>query len=176
MIRADKVAAVERLNKTFAGSPHVIVTTFRGLTVNQANDLRRRIGGVGGSYTVIKNRLAKRSAAGTSAERLGASFNGPCAIAAHDSDPIALAKALSEFIKDNPQLEMLAGVIDAQDLVDGEGVKRLATLPGLPELRAQLLALMQTPGTMLVRLLNTPGGQIARAIDAHREKLAGGEG
>jgi len=171
VIRADKTAAVERMNADFQKTPHVILASFRGLSVNQANELRRKVDSVGGRYRVIKNRLAKRAAAGTSAEPLTDLLSGPCAIVLHDSDPVALAKALAEFAKANPQLELRGGVVDAKDVVDAAAVKHLATLPGLDELRAQLLALILEPATGLVRLLNTPGGQLARAVDARRETL-----
>jgi large subunit ribosomal protein L10 len=171
--REEKVAAVERLNETLNSVPHVILTSFRGLTVNQANDLRSRVREAGGHYTVIKNRLAKLAAAGTPMESLAAHLSGPCAMASHDSSPVALAKALSTFIKDNPQLEVVAGVVDAKDILDVAAVKQLALLPGMDELRAQLLALIQTPATTLVRLLATPGTQLARVVDAHRESHEG---
>lgn len=171
MNRAEKVANVEEFNRLFSRTPHVIVAGFRGLTVNQANVLRAKVGEAGGQYRVIQNRLAKRAAKGTALEKLSESFAGPCAVALHAEDPVALAKALSDFAKDNPQLELLAGIVDARDEIDADGVKQLASLPGLPELRAQLLALVQTPATMLVRLLATPGTQMARVVDARREKL-----
>jgi large subunit ribosomal protein L10 len=169
--RDDKIATVEHLRETFEQSPHVIVTNFRGLSVNKANELRRKIGGAGGKYRVIQNRLARRAAAGTPAEGLMEMLDGACALATHESDPIVLAKTLAEFSKDNPQLQLLAGVIDAKELVDAAGVKQLAKLPGLLGLRAQLLALIQTPATSLVRLLGTPGSQLARVVDAHREGM-----
>jgi large subunit ribosomal protein L10 len=158
VIRAEKTVAVEKTHETFEQTPHVILASYRGLTVNQANELRAKIAEVGGSYRVIKNRLAKMAATGTPAEGMSELFSGPCAIATHESDPVGLAKALAEFAKANPQIELL-------------DVKRLASLPGLQELRAQLLALLQTPATTLLRLVNTPGSQVARVLDARREKL-----
>jgi large subunit ribosomal protein L10 len=171
VIRAEKTVAVEKTHETFEQTPHVILASYRGLTVNQANELRAKIAEVGGSYRVIKNRLAKMAATGTPAEGMSELFSGPCAIATHESDPVGLAKALAEFAKANPQIELLAGVIDAKDILDAKDVKRLASLPGLQELRAQLLALLQTPATTLLRLVNTPGSQVARVLDARREKL-----
>jgi large subunit ribosomal protein L10 len=141
------------------------------LNVNQANELRRKVDSVGGRYQVIKNRLAKRAAAGTCVEPLSGMFTGPCAVALHESDPVALAKALAEFAKDNPQLQLCGGVVDAREVMDAAAVKQLATLPGLPEVRAQLLSLIVGPATSLVRLLGTPGGQLARAVEARREKM-----
>ena len=170
MNRAEKIKVVEQLNHEFSNTPHIVLASFKGLTVNQANELRRKISGIGGRYQVIPNRLAKRAAAGTGAEALSASFSGPCSIATHADDPVALAKTLAGFAKENPQLEMLAGLVDSREIVDQAGVKQLATLPSLPELQAQLLAMIQTPATMLVRLLGTPGTQIARVLDARQEQ------
>ena len=170
MKRAEKDTAIEDLHGIFGGTPHIILASFSGLSVNRANELRTRVRSAGGSYRVIKNRLAKRAADGTPMQPLVDGFSGPCALAWHPDDPVALAKALADFIKDHPQIELLAGVIDARDELDTAGLKELARLPGLPELQAQLLALIQTPGTMLVRLVQTPGAQLARVIDARREE------
>jgi len=171
VIRSEKVGIVENMGEAFAKTPHIFLATFSGLKVNQVNELRTLVRNAGGKYTVIKNRLAKRAAPGTPMEKLAEQLTGPCAIATHESDPVALAKVLSEFGKKNPELEVLAGVVDGKDLLDRAGVKMLSKLPGLPELRAQILALIQTPATSLVRLLGTPNSQLARAIDARREKL-----
>jgi large subunit ribosomal protein L10 len=168
--RTEKKAVVEEMAGLFRQSPHVFLTDYRGLTAHQSTELRRRIRAAGGGFRVVKNRLARRAGAGTAAEGISERFKGPCGLATHRSDPIALAKVLSEFCKDNPQLRLVAAVVDGREVVDAEGVKFLAMLPGLPETRARLLALVQTPATMLVRLLQTPGSQIARALDARREK------
>lgn len=170
MNRAQKAAAVESMNQTFSASKHIILTSFRGLDVNQATELRSRIRRAGGRIQVVKNRLAKRAAAGTPVEVLVDKFSGPCAVATHESDPVVLAKTLAEFNKKNPQLELLAGMIDAKELLDKNGVKQLASLPGLEELRAMLLRLIQTPATQLVRVLGTPASQLARVLDARREQ------
>ena len=170
MNRAEKVAVVERLNQTFSATNHIILTSLRGLNVNQATELRRLVRRAGGRIEVVKNRLAKRAAAGTPVELLVDKFSGPCALATHESDPVSLAKTLAEFNKQNPQLELLAGVLDAKELLDKNGVKQLASLPGLQELRAMLLSLIQTPATQLVRLLGTPASELARVLDAHREQ------
>lgn len=170
MNRVEKAAFVAEMQQSFSGTPHVILASFRGLDVNQATDLRSRVRQAGGRFRVIKNRLAKRAAVGTPVEPLVEQFEGPCAIATHESDPVSLAKTLADFSKENPQLELLAGVVDAKEILDLEGVKQLASLPGLPELRTQLLCLIQTPATQLVRLLGTPGSQVARVLDAHRDR------
>lgn len=171
MNRAEKTAALESAATSFRSTSHLLITDFRGMSANQSNELRRRIRAVGGTYTVVKNRLAKKASDGTPVERLKASLVGPCGLATHASDPIAIAKVLTEFAKDNPQLRLVTAVVDGKDVLNPQGIKALSTLPGLQELRAQLLNLLQTPATTLVRLLATPGQQVARALDAHREKL-----
>jgi len=174
MNRTDKATAIQDLTGLFQGSPHVILTDFRGLSANESVDLRRKIRKAGGNFRVLKNRLAKRAATGTALERVNAHLVGARGAATHPNDPVALAKVLAEFAKDHPQLQLVAAVVDAKEVLNVAGVKALATLPALPVLQAQLLALMQTPATQLVRLLQTPGSQLARALDARREKLEGG--
>ena len=174
MLRSEKSAVVDTLAASFRGTPHVILTDYKGMTAGQSTDLRRRIRAAGGTYRVLKNRLARRGSEGTAVGKIADKLKGTCGLAGHPNDPVALAKVVSEFAKENPQLKVVACVVDAKDVYGAEGVKQLATLPGLPELRAQFLALLNTPATQLVRLLNTPAGQLARAIDARREKLEGG--
>lgn len=171
MERTQKSSTVEAMAGEFRQAPHVFVTDFRGLTANQSVELRRRIRRTGGTYRVVKNRLAKRAAAGTAAEHVSSHLVGTRGVACHATDPVALAKVLAEFAKENPQLQLVAAVVDAKSVVGADGIKALATLPGLPELRAQFLALLLTPATQLVRLLGTPATQMARALDARREKL-----
>jgi large subunit ribosomal protein L10 len=172
--RTEKATVVESLAERFRSTPHVILADYKGLTAGQATELRRKIRVVGGTYLVLKNRLARRGSEGTSVGKIADRLKGTCGLAAHATDPVALAKVVSEFAKDHPQFRLLACVVDAKEVYEAEGIKRLATLPGRQELRAQLLALINTPATQLVRLINTPAGQIARAVDARREKLEGG--
>jgi len=167
---AEKTAMIEGLTKTFNENPHIIVAGFKGLSANQANVLRRKIDETGGSCRVIRNRLAKRAAVGTPAEALIDEFEGPCVVLTHVDDPVAIAKALVGFAKENPCVAARAGLIDGKALIDPDAVMQLSRMAGLPELRAQLLALFQTPATMLVRLLGTPATQLARIVDANREK------
>ena len=134
MNRADKNAMIEGLTKTFNENPHFILTANSGLAANQANAVRRKLDEVGGSYRVIKNRLAKRAAVGTPVEVLADGFEGPCALVSHPDDPAGVAKAIAEFIKDNPQIEIKAGLIDAKVQLDTAEVVQLSKLPGLPEL------------------------------------------
>jgi large subunit ribosomal protein L10 len=172
--RTEKSSVVESLAEKFRATPHVILADYKGLTAGQATDLRRKIRVVGGTYTVLKNRLARRGSEGTAVGKIADRLKGTCGLAAHASDPVALAKVVSEFAKENPELRLVACVVDAREVYGADGIKRLATLPGRQELRAQLLALINTPASQLVRLINTPGGRVARALDARREKLGGG--
>lgn len=167
MNRAEKTEMIESFNKTFTEKPHLVLAAFKGLTVNQVTGLRQSIHAAGGEYKVIKNRLAKRAAVGTPVEGIAELFKGPCAIAYHADDPVALAKALANFSKDNPEIQLLAGIVDARENLDADGVTKLSKLPGLQELQAQLLALFNTPATTLVRLIGTPATQLARVIDTY---------
>lgn len=174
MNRTEKANVVESLADRFRATPHVILADYKGMTAGQSTDLRRKIRSAGGTYIVLKNRLARRGAEGTAVGKIADKLKGTCGLAAHPSDPVILAKVISDFAKEHPQFKPLACVVDAKEVFGAEGIKQLATLPGRQELRAQLLALVNTPATQLVRLLNTPAGQMARAIDARREKLEGG--
>lgn len=176
MLRSEKVRLVEEMTGSFGSTPHIFLTAFSGISSNQANELRAKVREAGGGYKVIKNRLAKRAAEGNGMAKLSDQLSGPVAVASHETDPVGLAKVLTEFAKGNPALEVFAAVLDGEAVIDAAGVKQLSSLPGLPELRAQLLALINTPATTLVRLLGTPGTQTARVIDAWRESQDGGDG
>ena len=116
--------------------------------------------------------LALRALEGTLLEPVSNRFQGPTAVAYNDGDPVALAKALSGFAKDHPALSLRVAVLEGQQVVEDEGLVALAKLPSLPELRAQLLSLIQSPASQLVRLLSTPGTQTAQVLKARQEKLA----
>lgn len=176
MNRQEKVRLVSEMAERFRRSPHLIVTQFQGLTANQAVELRRRIRAAGGSTYVIKNRLARRAAAGTPVEKVEHALTGPRALASHGTDPILLARVLTEFARENPQLELVAGVVDGREVVDAVGIRALASLPGLPELRARLLAVLEAPAARLVRLLSEPARGLARVVHARHEGRGGEEG
>ena len=175
MNREQKVASVEFIRDAMNASPHVILASFSGLSVNEATELRRRVRASGGQYKVIKNRLAKLALEGTGAEPLREKLSGPCALAYHEDDPVGLAKVLQEFAKDHPALTLVGGVVDAKDVLEATDVVALSKMPALPELRAQLLAMINSPATTLLRLVSTPGTQLARVIDARRGALAENE-
>ena len=173
MNRTEKKQLIDELHKELESSPHAVLVDFRGLSVPAATEFRKRMRASGSRYRVIKNSLALRASKGTALERLEAKFEGTTGIAYSGDDPVALAKVLVEFAKDHPALSVKAGVVSGSQVLDAAGVKALSTMPGLAELRARLLGLLQTPATELVRLLGTPATQLARVVRAHQDKLEG---
>jgi len=173
MNRTEKKQLIDELHKELESSPHAVLVDFRGLSVPAATEFRKRMRASGSRYRVIKNSLALRAAKGTALERLEAKFEGTTGIAYSADDPVALAKVLVEFAKDHPALSVKAGVVSGSQVLDAAEVKALSTMPGLAELRARLLGLLQAPATQLVRLLGTPATQLARVVKAHQDKLEG---
>ncbi len=172
--KSEKGPRTKEFADIIGSNAQIYLTRYSGLTANESNELRGKIRETGGGFRVINNRLAKRAAEGTSFAGLKDQLTGPIAVAYHKDDPVALAKVLTDFAKTNPNLQIFAGIIDSEQLVGAEEVKTLSKLPGLPELRAQILAMINTPATTLVRLLGTPGTQLARVIDARRESQEAG--
>ena len=173
MNRTEKQQLIEELRKELEASPHAVLVDFKGLSVPAATEFRKRMRASGSRYRVIKNSLALRASKGTALERIESKFEGTTGIAYTVGDPVALARVLVEFAKDHPALSVKAGVVAGSQVLDAAGVKALSTMPGLAELRARLLGLLQTPATQLVRLLGTPGTQLARVMKAHQDKLEG---
>jgi large subunit ribosomal protein L10 len=173
MKRTEKQQLIDELHRELDASPHAILVDFRGLSVPAVTEFRKRMRASGSRYRVVKNSLALRASKGTALERLESKFAGTTGIAYTGDDPVALAKVLMEFAKDHPALSVKAGVVSGSQVLDAAGVKALSALPGLAELRARLLGLLQGPATQLVRLLGTPGTQLARVMRAHQEKIEG---
>src|SRR6478752_2626133 len=140
--RADKVAELQQLEAAFQGSETAILVDYKGLNVPQVTDLRRQLRAAKASYKVVKNSLAKRALKGTSFEPLGAHFEGTTAIAYTATDPVALAKTLTAFLKSAPTLTIKAAVVQGRAIQPAE-VTELAAMPGKPELYARLLGTMQ---------------------------------
>ena len=151
--RADRELELEQLEKAFKGSDSAILVDYTGLTVPQVSDLRRQIRVAKGRYTVVKNTLARRAIKGTSFEGLDQHFVGMTAVAYTETDPVALAKTLTTFIKTAPTLTIKAAVVQGSAVAPA-AVTDLANLPGKPELYARLLGTMQAPMVNLVRVLN----------------------
>ena len=168
MDRTQKEKLVASLNQALSSTTAIVVTRQSGLTVAEATRLRRRMREAGASFKVTKNRLARLALKGTPFEGLAPMFTGPTAIA-WSQDPVAAAKAAVEFAKTNEKLVIVGGALGAKAL-DVAGVQALATMPSLDELRAKLLALLQTPATRIAGVLQAPAGQLARVLKARAEK------
>ena len=164
MDRAQKQALVETLQSDLAGSACIIVTHQSGLSVAEATELRRQMRSAGAGYRVTKNRLAKRALAGTEFASLAPLFTGPTAVA-FSRDPVAAAKAAVSFANRNDKFTIVGGGLAGQTL-DAAGVRALATLPSLDELRGKIIGLIQAPATKLAGLLQAPGAQLARVLAA----------
>ena len=168
MDRAEKREFVTVLNETFAVSGAIVVARYAGLTVAQMNDLRVKMRAQGGTVKVAKNRLAKIALQGTDAEPIADLFEGQTLIA-YSSDPIAAPKVASDFAKGNDKLVILGGAMGSTAL-DAEGVKALAALPSLDELRGKLLGMIQTPATRIAAVVAAPAAQLARVFGAYAKK------
>jgi large subunit ribosomal protein L10 len=171
MNRTEKEQLVAELNRELGAAPHFVLVDFTGLSVPAATEFRRKVKAAGSRYRVVKNRLARRAAKGTALEKLESEFKGTTGIAWTGDDPVALAKALVAFQKENPSLQFKAGVVAGEQVLDADGVKSLSTMASLPEMRASFLGLLQAPATKLARLLGTPATQLAQVLKAHQEKI-----
>lgn len=165
MDRAQKAEAVSHLNGVFNTAGVVVVTHYSGLSVSELSSLRGDLREVGGTFRVIKNRLARFALEGTPVDSIKELFSGPTAIAFSD-DPVAAPKAIAKFAKANDKLVILGGVMGATAL-DVAGVKVLAELPSLDEIRGKIAGLINAPATKIARVLQAPGGQIARVLSAY---------
>ncbi|HCB76273.1 50S ribosomal protein L10 [uncultured Sphingomonas sp.] len=170
MDRSQKTEAVAELNRTFNEVAVVVVTRNLGLTVAQSTQLRNKMREAGASYKVSKNRLAKIALEGTEYAGISDLLTGPVALAT-STDPVAAAKVVSDFAKTNDKLEIVGGAMGKQ-VLDAEGIKALASLPSLDELRAKLIGLVQAPATKLATITQAPAAQIARVLSAYAEKDA----
>lgn len=170
MDRSQKADAVAALNAMFSKVGVVVVTRNLGMTVAQSTALRGKVREVGASYKVSKNSLAKLALQGTLYESLGELFTGPVALAT-SVDPVAAAKAVVEFAKTNDKIEIVGGAMGAQ-VLNAEGIKALASMPSLDELRARLVGLVQAPATKIAQLVTAPAAKLARVFNAYAEKDA----
>jgi large subunit ribosomal protein L10 len=155
--RAKKEELVGGYEQTLAGARHAFVLGFKGITVNQATDLRGRIRAKGGSYLVVKNTLARRAVQGQPLEQVREHFSGPTAIA-FGADPVGLAKVLTEFAKESPVIEFKAGLVEGQPVAANQ-VAEIAKMASREQLIAKLLFLLQSPITRFVRVLAASGPQ-----------------
>src|SRR5690348_15920772 len=151
--RADKETELQQLASTFKSAESAILIDYRGLNVPQVTDLRRQLRTAKASYKVVKNTLAKRALKGTAFEPLDQFFQGTIAVAYTATDPVALAKTLTTFMKGAPTLTIKAAVVQGRAIKPAE-VTDLANMPGKPELYARLLGTLQAPMVQIVSVLN----------------------
>ena len=170
MDKTQKAEVVEDLNGVFANAGSVVVAHYTGLTVAELNDLRARMRAAGASFRVAKNRLAVRALKGTPIEGITDLFKGPTGIAV-SNDPVAAAKVSAAYAKDNDKLVILGGSVGTTTL-DANGVKALATLPSLDELRGKIVGLLVAPATKIAGVVQAPAGQLARVLAAYSKKEA----
>ena len=155
MNREEKGTTVERLHGGFQEVTHAILVDFRGLTVAETNDLRRKVRAGSGRYEVVKNRLAMRASAETILAGLVDRFRGPTAILTGSGDPVPLVRLVRDFSRDHPSLEVKAGWIEGQAL-DGAGMTRIANLPGRDQLIARFAGALTAPLSRFCRALQSP--------------------
>ena len=168
MDRAEKREFVAALNEVFKTAGTVVVAHYAGLSVAQMNDLRSRMREAGGTVKVAKNRLAKIALQGTDVEMISDLFQGQTVIAFSD-DPVVAPKVAIDFAKANENLVVLGGAMGATEL-DANGVKALATMPSIDELRAKIVGMIQTPASRIAQVVNAPAGQVARVLNAYAQK------
>ncbi len=167
--KAKKIEQVETLAKDFQDAKHGIVGTFAKMTVEKDFELRKTVRSAGGHYRVLKNTLAERAAQGTAIEEVVKSLAGVTSIAYTSGDPVALAKALSKYAKDNPEYTFKAGIVEGR-VIAIKDIDALANMPSKEEIYSKLLFLMTAPAQRLVTVMNAVGRDIAVVINQGVEK------
>ena len=170
MDRSQKADLVAELKHVFTDTSVVVVARNHGLSVAQSTDLRLKMRDAGAQYKVAKNRLALIALEDTQYKPIGDLLKGPTALAT-SSDPVAAAKVAVDFAKSNDKFEIVGGAM-GDTLLDVNGIKALAALPSLDELRARIVGLVQAPAAKIARTVNEPGAQLARVFAAYGAKEA----
>jgi large subunit ribosomal protein L10 len=168
--RAEKQESIAALKEVFAASKVVVVAHYSGLSVAQMQTLRRQMKQAGGEVKVAKNRLAKIALEGSDVASIASLLKGPTLIA-YSGDPVAAPKVAVDFAKANENLVILGGAM-GKTALNLDGVKQLASLPSLDELRAKIVGLIQAPATKIAQLTNAPAAKVARVVQAYASKGA----
>jgi large subunit ribosomal protein L10 len=170
MDRNEKTEVVSALHASLKEMGVVVVTRNLGMSVAQSTQLRQKMRDVGATYKVTKNRLAKIAIVDTDYAGLDELLVGPVGLAT-SSDPVAAAKAAIDFAKTNDKLEIVGGAMGTT-MLNAEGVKALASMPSLDQMRATLIGLIQAPATKLAVVTKEPAAQLARVFNAYATKEA----
>ncbi|HTH52836.1 MAG TPA: 50S ribosomal protein L10 [Edaphobacter sp.] len=172
--KSQKSDKVKKLATELETSTSAIIGTFTGLTASKDFDLRKTVRAAGGSYHVVKNKLAAKSAEGTKIEAALKGLKGVTSVAYTSGDPVALAKALSTWVKDNSEFTFKLGIVDGKLLTIQE-IGELATMPGKEEIFAKLLFLINAPAQRLATVINATGRDLAVVINqgVEKEKFTG---
>lgn len=165
MDRAEKKELVTSLQQLFSQTSVVVVCHYAGLTVAQMSALRRQARQAGASVKVTKNRIAKIALEGTDVASISDLLKGPTLLA-YSGDPVAAPKVATDFAKGHEKLVILGGAM-GKTALDPNGIKALATLPSLDELRAKLVGLIQAPATKIAQVVNAPAAKLARVFAAY---------
>ena len=167
--RSAKAVKVQVLTKELESSTSAIIGTFTGLTASKDFELRKTVRAAGGSYHVVKNKLAAKASQGSKIEAALQGLKGVSAVAYTSGDPVQLAKALSSWVKDNAEFTFKLGIVDGK-VIDVAEIGALATLPGKEELFSKLLFLIQSPAQRLATVLNATGRDLAVVLNQAVEK------
>ena len=167
--KAKKMEQVEKLSKDLSKVSNVVVATYTKMTVAQDYELRKALRGAGAKYQVVKNTLAEKAAKGTKVEEALKNLTGVTSIAYTSGDPVALAKALSKYAKDNPEFTFKSGIVEGR-VISINQIQALATMPSKEEIYSKLLFLMNAPAQRLVTVMNAVGRDIAVVINQGVEK------
>ena len=170
MDRSQKADLVDELKRVFTETSVVVVTRNHGLSVSQSTDLRLKMRDAGAQYKVAKNRLALIALEGSRYKPIGDLLKGPTALAT-SGDPVAAAKVAVDFAKTTDRFEILGGAM-GDTVLDVNGIRALAELPSLDQLRATLVGLIQAPASKIARTVAEPGAQLARIFQAYATKEA----
>ena len=168
MDRAAKAESIDELSGLFKAAQVVVVAHYSGLSVAQMQNLRKQMKGAGAEVKVAKNRLAKIALKDTDAAVIAPLLKGPTVIA-YSGDPVAAPKVAVDFAKANEKFVILGGSM-GKTALNPDGVKALASLPSLDELRAKLVGLIQAPATKIAQLVNAPAAKVARVVQAYASK------
>jgi large subunit ribosomal protein L10 len=160
----DKKKDIEALRQDLEQSKNLFVTGYQKLRVDQDFELRKAVRGAGGKYRVIKNNLAEKASEGTAAEEVLKGLRGMTSLAYTSKDPVALAKALTAYAKNNPSFTFKAGLVEGR-VIDIRAINDLATLPSREEVLARLLFMINAPAQRLVTAMNAVGRNLAVVVD-----------